>query len=108
MHDPFAAAIALHPELGSTRPATVDVELAEGGVHPRGETDGEHGRGDVDEEGQPQGPVRPDPGERRREPATQHHAEQAGDVEPGVRGDQGDALGKQAWHGGSPRDGIRA
>lgn len=28
MHDPFAAAIALHPELGTLRQATVDVELA--------------------------------------------------------------------------------
>ena len=28
MHDPFAAAIALHPEMGTLRPATVDVELA--------------------------------------------------------------------------------
>ncbi|MEO7588701.1 MAG: nucleoside hydrolase [Arachnia sp.] len=36
MHDPFAAAIALHPELGSTRPATVDVELA--GSLTRGQT----------------------------------------------------------------------
>lgn len=36
MHDPFAAAIALHPELGSSRPATVDVELA--GSLTRGQT----------------------------------------------------------------------
>lgn len=36
MHDPFAAAIALHPELGTTRPATVDVELA--GSLTRGQT----------------------------------------------------------------------
>jgi len=36
MHDPFAAAIALHPELGTSRPATVDVELA--GTLTRGQT----------------------------------------------------------------------
>lgn len=36
MHDPFAAAIALHPEFGTTRPATVDVELA--GRLTRGQT----------------------------------------------------------------------
>jgi purine nucleosidase len=36
MHDPFAAAIALHPELGVTRPATIDVELA--GTLTRGQT----------------------------------------------------------------------
>lgn len=36
MHDPFAAAIALHPEFGTTRPATVDVELA--GTLTRGQT----------------------------------------------------------------------
>jgi len=36
MHDPFAAAIALHPELGQARPATVDVELA--GTLTRGQT----------------------------------------------------------------------
>lgn len=36
MHDPFAAAIALHPELGVTRAATVDVELA--GSLTRGQT----------------------------------------------------------------------
>jgi purine nucleosidase len=36
MHDPFAAAIALHPELGTLAPATVDVEL--GGALTRGQT----------------------------------------------------------------------
>ena len=36
MHDPFAAAIAIHPELGTSRPATVDVELA--GTLTRGQT----------------------------------------------------------------------
>ena len=36
MHDPFAAAIALHPELGQSKPATVDVELA--GTLTRGQT----------------------------------------------------------------------
>lgn len=36
MHDPFAAAIALHPELGTTRSATVDIELA--GSLTRGQT----------------------------------------------------------------------
>lgn len=36
MHDPFAAAIAIHPELGQTVPATVDVELA--GSLTRGQT----------------------------------------------------------------------
>lgn len=36
MHDPFAAAIALHPELAQTKPATVDVELA--GTLTRGQT----------------------------------------------------------------------
>lgn len=36
MHDPFAAAIALHPELGTTTAATVDVELA--GSLTRGQT----------------------------------------------------------------------
>ncbi len=36
MHDPFAAAMALHPEFGTTRPATVDVELA--GTLTRGQT----------------------------------------------------------------------
>lgn len=36
MHDPFAAALALHPELARTRDATVDVELA--GRLTRGQT----------------------------------------------------------------------
>ncbi len=36
MHDPFAAAMALHPELGVLRQATVDVELA--GTLTRGQT----------------------------------------------------------------------
>ncbi len=36
MHDPFAAAIALDPSLGVTRPAVVDVELA--GTLTRGQT----------------------------------------------------------------------
>lgn len=36
MHDPFAAAIALDPSLGTTRAATVDVELA--GTLTRGQT----------------------------------------------------------------------
>lgn len=36
MHDPYAAALALHPDLGLTTPATVDVELA-GGL-TRGQT----------------------------------------------------------------------
>lgn len=36
MHDPFAAAIALDPSLGVTRPATVDMELA--GTLTRGQT----------------------------------------------------------------------
>ncbi len=36
MHDPFAAAVALDPKLATTRPATVDVELA--GTLTRGQT----------------------------------------------------------------------
>lgn len=36
MHDPFAAAVALHPEIATLRPATVDVEL--GGTLSRGQT----------------------------------------------------------------------
>ncbi|MFT3860800.1 nucleoside hydrolase [Micropruina sp.] len=36
MHDPFAAAVALDPNLATTRPATVDVELA--GSLTRGQT----------------------------------------------------------------------
>ncbi|MBR22718.1 MAG: nucleoside hydrolase [Leifsonia sp.] len=36
MHDPFAAAVALHPELATLRAATVDVEL--GGTLARGQT----------------------------------------------------------------------
>lgn len=36
MHDPFAAAVALDPTLATTRPATVDVELA--GTLTRGQT----------------------------------------------------------------------
>jgi len=36
MHDPFAAAVALDPTLVTTRPATVDVELA--GSLTRGQT----------------------------------------------------------------------
>ncbi|MBX3104087.1 MAG: nucleoside hydrolase [Cryobacterium sp.] len=36
MHDPFAAAMAIHPELGETKAATVDVELA--GSLTRGQT----------------------------------------------------------------------
>ncbi|MBX9472693.1 nucleoside hydrolase [Microcella sp.] len=36
MHDPFAAAVALHPEIVTLRPATVDVEL--GGTLSRGQT----------------------------------------------------------------------
>lgn len=36
MHDPFAAAVALDPSLATTRPATVDVELA--GTITRGQT----------------------------------------------------------------------
>lgn len=36
MHDPFAAAVALDPSLATTKPATVDVELA--GTLTRGQT----------------------------------------------------------------------
>ena len=36
IHDPFAAALALHPELATLRPTTVDVEL--GGTLSRGQT----------------------------------------------------------------------
>jgi purine nucleosidase len=36
IHDPFAAALAIHPELATYRPATVDVEL--GGTLSRGQT----------------------------------------------------------------------
>jgi purine nucleosidase len=36
IHDPFAAALAIHPEFATLRPATVDVEL--GGTLSRGQT----------------------------------------------------------------------
>lgn len=36
VHDPFAAALALHPEMATLRPTTVDVEL--GGTLSRGQT----------------------------------------------------------------------
>jgi purine nucleosidase len=36
VHDPFAAALAIHPELATYRSATVDVEL--GGTLSRGQT----------------------------------------------------------------------
>ena len=86
----------------------VDVALAQGRVDAGRQPDGEDGGRDVDDEGQAQRPVRTDPRERAGQPATEGHPDEAGDREPGVRGDQADARREESGDRGRPRHGIRA